>query len=173
MVRWVLKSGQRTLFDPSFGLGALFDPVASDPGMVFAGSEKDSKILDFWTGEAGGRKVEIEHEDYLLSWGKSHANIVCNPPYMRFQKFIGRDSVFRAFVDNLGLRLSGYTKARRLFPALRKALKFGNRYLVAQTTMIWSETTRLFCYSVLVRHTLNTRRIIFGVGSKGVITRGF
>ena len=39
--------------------------------------------------------------------GKSHANIVCNPPYMRFQKFIGRDSVFRAFVDNLGLRLLG------------------------------------------------------------------
>ena len=31
MVRWVLKSGQRTLFDPGFGLGAFFDSVADDP----------------------------------------------------------------------------------------------------------------------------------------------
>ncbi len=109
MVRWVLESKQRALFDPGFGLGAFFDPVADDPSIAFAGSEKDSKILDFWTGGTGGRKADIEHEDYLLSWGKAHANIVCNPPYMRFQKFIGRDSVFKAFVDNLGLRLSGYT----------------------------------------------------------------
>ncbi len=115
MVRWVLKSGQRTLFDPGFGLGAFFDPVADDPGIVFAGSEKDPKILDCWTDGAEKRRVEIEHEDYLLSWGKSHANIVCNPPYMRFQKFIGRDSVFKAFVDNLGLRLSGYTNTASAF----------------------------------------------------------
>ena len=115
MVRWVLKSGQRTLFDPAFGMGAFLGPVADDPGIVFAGSEKDPKILDFWTGEAGERKADIEHEDYLLSWGKSHANIVCNPPYMRFQKFIGRDSVFKTFVDNLGLRLSGYTNTASAF----------------------------------------------------------
>ena len=115
MVRWVSKSGQRTLFDPAFGLGAFWRPVADDPSIVFAGSEKDPKILDCWAGGAGERKVEIEHEDYLLSWGKSHANIVCNPPYMRFQKFIGRDSVFKAFVDNLGLRLSGYTNTASAF----------------------------------------------------------
>lgn len=115
MVRWVLESGQRTLFDPSFGLGAFFDPVADDPSIAFAGSEKDPKILNFWTGGTRGRKAEIEHEDYLLSWGKSYANIVCNPPYMRFQKFIGRDSVFKAFVDNLGLKLSGYTNTASAF----------------------------------------------------------
>ena len=115
MVRWVLKSRQRTLFDPAFGLGAFFAPVADDLSIAFAGSEKDPKILDFWTGGVGERKVEIEHEDYLLSWGKSHANIVCNPPYMRFQKFIGRDSVFKAFVDHLGLRLSGYTNTASAF----------------------------------------------------------
>ena len=32
-----------------------------------------------------------------------------------FQKFIGRDSVFRAFVDNLGLKLSGYTNTASAF----------------------------------------------------------
>ena len=115
MVRWVLKSGERMLFDPAFGLGAFCDPIADDPSMVFAGSEKDPKIFNFWTGEAGGRKLEIANEDYLLSWGKSHTNIVCNPPYMRFQKFIGRDSVFKTFVDNLGLRLSGYTNTASAF----------------------------------------------------------
>ena len=115
MVRWVLQSGSRTLFDPAFGLGAFFHPVADDPSIAFTGNEIDPKILDFWTDGAAGRKAEIANEDYLLSWGKSHANIVCNPPYTRFQKFIGRDAVFRAFVDNLGLRLSGYTNAASAF----------------------------------------------------------
>ncbi len=115
MVRWVLKSGEWMLFDPAVGLGAFFDSVADDPSIEFAGSEIDPKILDFWTDEVAARKVEIANEDYLLSWGKSHANIVCNPPYMRFQKFIDRDAVFRAFVDNLGLRLSGYTNTASAF----------------------------------------------------------
>ena len=115
MVRWVLQSGAQTLFDPAFGLGAFFHPVADDPSIAFTGNEIDPKILDFWTDGAAGRKAEIANEDYLLSWGKSHANIVCNPPYTRFQKFIGRDAVFRAFVDNLGLRLSGYTNAASAF----------------------------------------------------------
>lgn len=51
----------------------------------------------------------------MLSWGRKHTNIVCNPPYMRFQKFLNRDAVFSAFAKNAGLRLSGYTNTASAF----------------------------------------------------------
>ena len=115
MVRWVLKSQKKSLYDPAFGLGAFLDPVSDDLQIKFTGSEIDSRILNFWKGTANGRNVEVANEDYLLSWGKSHTNIVCNPPYMRFQKFLNRNIVFRAFVENLGLKLSGYTNTASTF----------------------------------------------------------
>jgi len=115
MVRWALQSGRKTLFDPAFGLGAFWEPVSRDSEVRFAGSEIDPAILEFWAGAANGRRADIANEDYLLSWGKSHANIVCNPPYMRFQKFFNRSRVFRAFAENLNLRLSGYTNAASAF----------------------------------------------------------
>ena len=43
------------------------------------------------------------------------ANIVCNPPYMRFQKFTNRDLVFEKFERELGIRLSGYTNTASAF----------------------------------------------------------
>ena len=48
MVRWVLKSGERMLFDPAFGMGAFWRPVADDPSIVFAGSEKRSQNFQFF-----------------------------------------------------------------------------------------------------------------------------
>ncbi|HTQ98860.1 MAG TPA: hypothetical protein VMH83_02675, partial [Candidatus Acidoferrum sp.] len=59
--------------------------------------------------------VTLYHEDYLQSWGRTHANIVCNPPYMRFQKFRNRDVVARLFRQHLGLRLSGHTNTASAF----------------------------------------------------------
>ena len=115
MVDWVLRSREETLYDPAFGLGAFLGPVCRDPKIRFTASEIDSEILDFWALSANGRRVEIANEDYLLSWGKSCSNIVCNPPYMRFQKFLNRDTVFRAFAENLNLRLSGYTNTASAF----------------------------------------------------------
>ena len=115
MVDWILRLQEKTLYDPAFGLGVFLSPVFHDPKIRFTASEIDSEILNFWTQRANGRKVEIVNEDYLLSWGKSCANIVCNPPYMRFQKFLNRDAVFRAFTENLNLRLSGYTNTASTF----------------------------------------------------------
>ena len=115
MVRWVLQSQKKTLYDPAFGLGAFFDPVSDELEINFTGSEKDTKILNYWKQKSNGRDVDIANEDYLLSWGKSHANIVCNPPYMRFQKFLNRDAVFKAFTNNLSFRLSGYTNTASTF----------------------------------------------------------
>ena len=115
MVGWVLQSGYPSLYDPGFGLGAFYAPVMDGQNVDFAASEVDPTVLNFWQKSTGRDTRFIAREDYLLSWGKKHTNIVCNPPYMRFQKFLNRDVVFAAFTKNAGLRLSGYTNIASAF----------------------------------------------------------
>ena len=115
MVKWVLGSGHPSLHDPGFGLGAFYRHVVDGRRIDFTAGEIDPAILDFWEKASGCQASFVEKEDYLLSWGKTHTNIVCNPPYMRFQKFLNRDDVFSAFDKNTGLRLSGYTNTASAF----------------------------------------------------------
>ena len=130
MVGWALESGKKSIFDPGFGLGAFFDAIEDRSDIRFSGCEIDPKILDFWKS-ATQRKIDfIKNEDYLLSWDKTCENIVCNPPYMRFQKFLNRDKVFRVFLDKLGLKLSGYTNTASAF-LLKSVSEIGNAGRVA------------------------------------------
>ena len=115
MVDWALGSGYRSLYDPGFGLGAFYSSVADKDCTDFTASEADPTVLDYWEKVTGHNATFVAKEDYLLSWGKKHTNIVCNPPYMRFQKFLNRDAVFAAFAKNTGLRLSGYTNIASAF----------------------------------------------------------
>ena len=115
MTRWVLDSGKTSLFDPAFGLGAFRATIPQDSHAKFSACEVDSKIIEFWKQKTGERSEFIAVEDYLLSWGRSHANIVCNPPYMRFQKFLNRDIVFREFRRHVGIKISGYTNTASAF----------------------------------------------------------
>ena len=115
MVEWVLKSGQKTLFDPAFGLGAFLVPIVNDAKIDFSGCEVDNEIIKFWNYSIKERQINLIHDDYLRMWGNSYANIVCNPPYMRFQKFVNRESIFKAFREHLGLKISGYTNTASAF----------------------------------------------------------
>ena len=115
MVRWVLGSGGKTVFDPAFGLGAFRTAAPSGVGIGFSGFEVDPDIIRFWEKRTGENADFIARKDYLLSWGQRHANIVCNPPYMRFQKFLNREAVFREFQRHLGIGLSGYTNIASAF----------------------------------------------------------
>ncbi|MEB3188869.1 MAG: N-6 DNA methylase [Snowella sp.] len=112
MVEWVLCSDVKELYDPAFGLGA-FRP--NDPSIVFSASEIDKRVIKFYHENSCPDISFLANEDYLSSWGKRHANIVCNPPYMRFQKFLNRDSVFQDFKEQLNLTLSGYTNTASAF----------------------------------------------------------
>lgn len=112
MVDWVLQSGENHLYDPAFGLGA-FRP--SKPEVKFSASEIDTNIIDFYRKAFCEDISFITVEDYFSTWGKKHTNIVCNPPYMRFQKFLNRDKVFFDFKKNLNLNLSGYTNTASAF----------------------------------------------------------
>jgi len=112
MVRWVLASGVSELYDPAFGLGAF---LPNDPDVAFSASEIDSVAINYCREKAASKLPFVFEEDYLTSWGKSHPNIVCNPPYMRFQKFLTRGSVFADFKKHLDLTLSGYTNTASAF----------------------------------------------------------
>ena len=114
MIQWVADSKNRHVHDPGFGLGAFYD-AASRYGVEFTASEIDPKVLNYWRNANPNSRIDISREDYLLSWGKTFGNVVCNPPYMRFQKFKNRDLVFHRFEEELGIRLSGYTNSASAF----------------------------------------------------------
>lgn len=116
MVRWVLGSGNAAIHDPAFGLGTFWDAAEYGDGVAFTGSEVDPRILHHWRRSSPSSRVpDVSREDYLLSWGRRFGNIVCNPPYMRFQKFLNRDLVFERFERHLGIRLLGYTNTASAF----------------------------------------------------------
>ncbi len=115
MMRWVLDAKANAVFDPAFGLGAFRTAIAGRADVQFTGCEVDPTIVEFWEQHTGKRADFIAIEDYLLSWGSQHANIVCNPPYMRFQKFLNRNVVIREFEKNIGIKLSGYTNIASAF----------------------------------------------------------
>lgn len=113
MTQWVLGSGIKELYDPAFGLG-VFQPK-KDQAIEFSASEIDPVVLSFCEEKTGKSLPFVLREDYLTSWGKRHANIVCNPPYMRFQKFLNREFVFKDFKKHLNVQLSGYTNTASAF----------------------------------------------------------
>jgi len=112
MIKWALGSGIKELYDPAFGLGA-FRP--KENGVAFSASEIDPVALNYCREKAATNLPFVIQEDYLSSWGKSHSNIVCNPPYMRFQKFLNRGSVLLDFTKHLNFSLSGYTNTASAF----------------------------------------------------------
>lgn len=116
MVEWVLANAAEELYDPAFGLGAFYFAARYvNANVKFAGSEIDPTILKAFQNSGYGPSLSLSREDYLRQWGKTRAAIVCNPPYMRFQKFLGRDEVFKEFQDHLSLKLSGYTNIASAF----------------------------------------------------------
>lgn len=114
MVGWVARdSGLTRIHDPAFGLGAFF--LNAPAGCRFSGTEIDDAVLEFFGAHSPQKPDGIARCDYLLDFDQCYDNIVCNPPYLRFQKFLNRDAVFRAFRERLDVRLSGYTNIASAF----------------------------------------------------------
>lgn len=114
MTGWTLSGSSRpSVYDPAFGLGAFLEnaPMACE----FSGTDADGLVLDFYRTRRGAGKARLFQSDYLLNFGAKHDNIVCNPPYLRFQKFLNRERVFREFRERLGVQLSGYTNIASAF----------------------------------------------------------
>ena len=116
MVNWVVAGGTNSLYDPAFGLGSFYS-AAKKCGFegAISGAEIDEKILRFSETIIHSSSCSIDNIDYLSQWGLQHEAVVCNPPYMRFQKFAGRDRVFNEFESKIGIKISGYTNIASAF----------------------------------------------------------
>ena len=115
MVDWVLETNDGSLYDPAFGMGAFRKAAEHRPATRFYASEVDPIVLSMWQHATGITPDFVQQEDYLLTWGQQHANIVCNPPYMRFQKFTTRDAVRKDFQKHTGETLPGYANIASAF----------------------------------------------------------
>lgn len=124
MVEWVLRERPATILDPAFGLGVFYDEVStidSTRRIHFTGYEIDAQILDYFDSDAPRPNLTVIHGDYLEADAGLFDAIVCNPPYMRFQKFLNRHNVLPQIEKKIGTRLVGYTNVASVF--LVKALK--------------------------------------------------
>lgn len=113
---WVLKSNASILYDPAFGLGAMYH-AARSIGFEgrFCGAEIDPTILSHFRASNDDDRCAITPTNYLAEWGDRHQAIICNPPYFRFHHFVGRNHFLQRVRDVCGITLSGFTNIASAF----------------------------------------------------------
>ena len=119
MIRWVLTDGPASILDPAFGLGVFYDAAEQSgnfhDGQQFVGYEIDDRILSHFARCASPKNLDIRHQDYLGVRVGTFEGIVCNPPYMRFQKFLNRFEVLPRVEALIGGKLLGYANVASVF----------------------------------------------------------
>ncbi len=124
MAGWVMKDNPQTVLDPAFGLGVFFDEITrinSGVQLIFTGYEIDSHIMAYLNYNGKNSNLRIINNDYLEAEMGSFDGIICNPPYMRFQKFLNRHNVLPKIEERIGKKLVGYSNISSVF--LVKSLK--------------------------------------------------
>ena len=118
MCRWVMQeNNNEKIYDPAFGLGSFYFAAKSlSENIKFSGMEIDNNIYNFFNQNFLNQdSIVVDCNSYFKSWGKKYEAIICNPPYMRFQKFKDRKKVFSDFEKNLNAKLIGYTNIASAF----------------------------------------------------------
>jgi len=124
MAKWVMKEHPKTILDPAFGLGVFYDEAVSLDSVkqaVFTGYEIDPDIINYLNYNGRNPNLRVINNDYLEADVGSFDGILCNPPYMRFQKFLNRHDVLPKIEEKIGKKLVGYANIASVF--LVKALK--------------------------------------------------
>lgn len=128
MANWIVKSTPKTILDPAFGLGIFYDvikKIVSDKEIKFTGYEIDNRILKY-NGYGSKDSLTIINSDYLEADVGLFDGIICNPPYMRFQKFLNRHNVLPNIEKKIRKKLNGYSNISSVF--LVKSLNELNHY---------------------------------------------
>lgn len=118
MAQWVMKGNSKTILDPAFGLGAFYDELIKlHPGnhIYFTGYEIDSHIIRYLNSYKNNPYLRIIHSDYLEADIEYFDGIICNPPYMRFQKFVNRHNILPKIEEKIGRKLLGYSNISSVF----------------------------------------------------------
>jgi len=124
MAKWIMKDDPGTILDPAFGLGVFYDEVIkfnSKNKVHFTGYEIDNHIMDYFNHNGRSPNLRVINNDYLEAEVGSFDGIICNPPYMRFQKFLNRHDILPKIEEKIGKKLIGYSNISSVF--LVKALK--------------------------------------------------
>ncbi len=118
MAEWVLKDGRKNILDPAFGLGIFFEESKElRHDISFTTFEIDSNILKYYKSSIDvlPTNLHIINQDYLLACPNKYEGIICNPPYLRFQKFINRHAVMPVLKSYLGEDIVGYSNIASIF----------------------------------------------------------
>lgn len=116
MIQWLCEKDPKTIYDPAFGMGAFYyaSTKISFKG-TFSASEKDEESFCFYKENGDFSNLDLKHEDYFSNWNKKWDSIICNPPYLKFQKFFDRKEVFEKIDRALNIKVSGHTNTASAF----------------------------------------------------------
>lgn len=131
LAQWVLRDDPEMILDPAFGLGVFYDEIIKlkpNNHIKFVGYEIDKKIVSYLNGYYNKPNYTLYNSDYLKAEPKEFDAIICNPPYMRFQKFLNRHDVLPIIEKQIGKKLVGYSNISSVFlvKALNELKKNGN-----------------------------------------------
>jgi adenine-specific DNA-methyltransferase len=124
MSKWIMKDNPKTILDPAFGLGIFYDEIKKiipNQSISFTSYEIDGHILSYIQKSLDKSDLTIINNDYLKAEMGLFDGIICNPPYMRFQKFLNRHEVLPKIEKIIGKKLVGYTNLASVF--LIKAIR--------------------------------------------------
>jgi adenine-specific DNA-methyltransferase len=124
MAKWVMKDEPEKVLDPAFGLGVFYDEaikISSRKTVHFTGYELDARIMTCLNSNGNKTNLQVINADYLAAEAGFFDGIICNPPYMRFQKFLERHAILPQIEARIGKKLMGYANIASVF--LVKSLK--------------------------------------------------
>ena len=114
MRNWILSGARcKQIFDPAFGLGAFYMGCPED--VSFSGMDLDINVLKFFKSNFPHAEVSLSQSNYLLDYGSRYKNIICNPPYLKFQHLTQRDLIIDEIEKHWGIKLSGYVNSASAF----------------------------------------------------------
>lgn len=122
MLQWVIQLQPKTIFDPAFGLGIFYRELLTlnqgkipEISPLFIGYDSDPLILSYCQDIASDSSLTLINQDYLNADITGVDAIICNPPYMRFQKFANRQPILAKLEKQLGCKLLGHSNLASLF----------------------------------------------------------
>ena len=118
MIRWILEINPKTVYDPAFGMGAFFNEfrILKNDISCFYGKEIDKESYEFYLANTPRYSdLDLQNKNYFDSWNEKYDAIVCNPPYLKFQKFENKKQVLKTLSSFINEKVSGYTNTASAF----------------------------------------------------------